>query len=105
AFTQRQIEIALGIEIQGARSVQRRAGQIRSVRRGFLLACSCICIDRSRLEIDTADAVVADIANQQLAFRIECDAMRLLKLRLGRRTAITGEPGSAGSSCGGDLLS
>src|SRR5712691_4763520 len=96
-FAQRQIQIAFGIEIERARTVERRSRQRRAVGRRFLLAGSGVGVDHSALQIDSPDAIIPDIAHQQLALRIEGDAVRLPELRFGRRSAVAAEAWRSGS--------
>src|SRR6266567_7094044 len=90
-LAQREIQVAFGIEVERARPVERSARQRRSVGRRFLLAGTCVGVDHAAGQIDSPDAIVPDIAYQQLALRIERDAVRLPELRFGRRSAVAAE--------------
>ena len=69
----------------------------RFVRRGALVAGAGKRRDRAALHVDEADPLVADVADEQVAGRVERDAVRLPQLRLGRGSTVTREPGHAGA--------
>ena len=60
-------------------------------------------LDKSGRELDAANAVIADVADQQEpAGRLDGDAMRLTQLREGCGPAVAGKSRSARSGKGGD---
>ena len=60
---------------------------------GLLLAGAGPGFDGSGGEVDAADAVVADVADEQPALRVEGDAVGLAELRGGGGSAIAAEAG------------
>src|SRR5260221_13504981 len=73
-LAQREIQVTFGIEVERAWTVEWRSRQRRSVGRRFLLAGSGVGVDHSAFQIDSPDAIVPDIAYQQLALGVEGDA-------------------------------
>src|SRR5262249_12821125 len=89
AFAKGQIELSTAVERDGPWSIQRRAFERCAVWRRLALAGSCEGVDPARREIDLANAVIPDVADQQAATRVDRDAGRLPQLRCRRRTAIS----------------
>ena len=69
----------------------------RTIRRRLPLPGAGERVDNARRQLHPADTVVADVADEQAARRVEGDAVRLAQLRAGRRPAVTGEPGLPGA--------
>ncbi len=88
AFPQRQIKVALGVGIYRPWTIQRRPRKRCPIGRRLLFPGAGPGADKPRLHIDTTNAVVGDIADQQAAIGIELNAVRLIQKRLLRRTAI-----------------
>src|SRR5262245_21753790 len=91
AFTQRQPQIAIAVEIQRAWAIERRAHNLCASGRRFLFSCAGKGCNEARLQIKLADAVIEDVANVKIATRIKLDAMRLIEHSFYRRAAITGK--------------
>jgi hypothetical protein len=85
AFAQREIEIAVAIEGHCPGPVQRRGFDRRAVRGRLTLAGTAIGLVHAGGKIDLPNAVVADVADQQLAAGIDGNAVRLAKLGPRRR--------------------
>ncbi len=75
----------------------------RAIAGKFALAVAGDRVDRAILQIDPADAVVADIGHVEHASIAERDAVRLAKLRLRGRAAVAGETRGSGARDGRDL--
>ena len=101
-FPQREVEVALGVERHRARSVERRAGQRRTVGRRLALPGAREGLDEPGLQVDAPHAVVPDVADQQAPVGGEHDAVRGAKPGLRRRSAVTGESRLAGAGYRGD---
>lgn len=90
AFAGADPEVAGGVEVDGARALERRALN-RGAVGGFAgLARACDGRDHLRLHIDLADDVVADVADKEVAVRVELDAVRLLQLGLFGGATVAG---------------
>ena len=104
ALPQHQIEVAVGVRRDGPGPIQRCPGDGRSVWCRLLLARAGPGFDHPSLQVDATDSQIPDIADEQPALRVECDAVRLAEKRAGRRSAIAGEPRDAGAGHRGDDL-
>ena len=82
AFAQRQIQIAIGGDRHRPRAAQRGAADRRLVGRVGGLASARVGLDDAGVEMQPADPLVADVADQEGAVAIEHDAVRLTQLRL-----------------------
>src|SRR5438045_8943620 len=104
ALAQNKIQVAFWIQIHRARLIEGRARDWRAIGRRLFFACSGVSADEAGLEIDAADAVVSNVADQQRATGIEGQTVGLLELGLRGRAAVTGKSGrSVAGYCGDDL--
>src|SRR5690606_32999309 len=85
-----------------ARPVQGCPGDGRAVGRVARRAGASEGGDRAGLHVDPADDVVADVADVEVALWTELDAVRLLELRLRRRTAVAAVARLARARDGGE---
>src|SRR5262249_49199366 len=97
--------VAVGRDGDGARLVQRSARDGRVVGDSPALAVARPGLDDTGLEIETAHAIVADVADEETALRVEDDRVRLAKLRFDGGTAIAGESRDARAGDGGHRVS
>ena len=88
ALARGEPEVALRVEVERARAVQRRAGDRRAVGRRAGFAGAGEGGDDAGLHVHLADDVVADVADVEVARGVELDAVRLLELRVLRRAAV-----------------
>src|SRR4051812_19713266 len=87
----REPEIALAIEVEGAWAIQRGAGDGRGVGGGLLFPVAGEGGDRAGFHRHLAKAVIADVADEQIAGGVELDRVRLLHLGGGSGAAVTGK--------------
>src|SRR2546422_198202 len=102
ALAQREIHIAAAVHGERARPVERSPTQRRAIRCRASLARARIRLDDAGAQVDAADAMIADVADQEAALRIEGQAVRHSQ-RCGRGwTAVAAEPWLAGARDGGN---
>src|SRR5262245_39985429 len=93
ALTQRQVQIALLVEHHRPWTVERGTFDRRTVRRRLRDAGAGPRVDALGDKIDSANPLVADIADEQLPLTIDDDAVRLAELSLRRGATVAGKPG------------
>ena len=106
-LTQGQPQVALGVEIDGTRAVERgfRLVEAVAVVGAVAFAVAANGRDGFGLEVDSANPMVADVADKEAVaeVRVELNAVRPAKLRLeGGSVAVAIETGLAGSGHGVD---
>ena len=101
AFAKNEVERAGGIEVDGAGAVNRGVDAGRAFRCSGCDSCSSEGGDASVLH--HADAVIADVADEEAALGIESEAMGLTELRVGRGTAVACVAGGSRTCDDGDL--
>src|SRR5262249_8036563 len=100
AFAQSEPHISATVEVNGARAVEWGPGDLRAIGRRSFLSCSGECRDHACLHINFADAVVEDVADVEIAARVELDAVRLIERRLRGLSAVARKSGLARSRDG-----
>src|SRR6185369_17413212 len=91
ALAQCKIQIAIRGAHDGTRSDHRRSHHRCAFRSPLRLTRSGIRLDDSRIQMQPADAMVPDVADQHGAVAIEHDAVRLIELCPYARTAVAPE--------------
>ena len=81
AFAQGQPQIALRVEIKGARAAERHIFESRAIGRRRLLTSACQRSNHAGLQINDAHAMVQNIGHIKRAIRPELQTVRLVKLR------------------------
>ncbi len=89
ALAKHKINPAAAVGIDGARPVERHIVEGSLIWRALALARSGKRANAAGLRIDNPNAMVGDIANQQVAGGVESDAVRLAELGFHRRSTVT----------------
>ena len=97
-----QIKSPVRVEGHGARAVQRRPSQWCPVRRRLALTGARKGCDLTGLGVDTTNAMIADVADQEPTIWRENNAVGSQKLGPGRRSAVAAEAPGAGAGHGRD---
>ena len=84
-----------GVSTMRARAVHGRPGERSTLRSRACLRRSRVSLDDSGVEMQFADAVIGQIADQQIAVAIANDAVRLAKLGFGAGASVAAVAGHA----------
>ena len=102
ALAKCEIEIAVTIDGDRARSIQRRTLHGGTIGSRLTFAGPSIGLDRAAGKIHLPNTVIPDIADEKPALGIHGNAVRLTKLRPCGRSAVPGESRGAGAGERGD---
>lgn len=102
AFAGGEPEVAFGVEIEGARSLEGGAFDRRAVGGGSGLSGASEGADGAGFHVHGADDMVADVADEEVAIGSELDAVGLFELGGCGGAFVTGVAGFSGAGDGGD---
>ena len=91
AFAKCQPQVSLFIKVESARTIQRCAGNLRTVRSGGSLARASEGRNDAAFQVDATDSVIANVTNIEIAFAIKLNAVRFMKRGRNRRTFVARE--------------
>ena len=102
AFAGGEPEVAAGVEVEGAGAFQGGAFDGAAVGGGACGAGAGEGGDEAGFHVDLADDVVADVADVEVAFGAELDAVGLFELGVFGGSAVAAVAGFAGAGEGGE---
>lgn len=103
ALAQCEIQAAFAVEVECSRAIERRAGELCSIRCWLLLTSAGKGADEARLEIYDAHAVIENVADVESVLIVERDRVWAAELRLSGRATIAREACLSGAGDRRDL--